>query len=52
MKPGEERIYNPAFDDKLDIVLWDVFPIIDSEKITVTFRVETFGLVTRDLVDV
>ena len=38
MKPGEERIYNPAFDAKLDIVLWDVFPIIDGEKITVTFE--------------
>jgi hypothetical protein len=38
MKPGEERIYNPAFDEKLGVVLWDVFPIIDSEKLTVTFE--------------
>jgi len=38
MKPGEGRIYNPAFDAKLEVVLWDVFPIVDGKIITVTFE--------------
>ena len=38
MEPGEARIYNSAFDEKLGVVLWDVFPIVDGEKLAVIFE--------------
>lgn len=38
MKPGEERIYNSSFNKQLGVVLWDVFPIVDGEKLMVTFE--------------
>ena len=34
----EERIYNTEFEDRDDIVLWDVIPIHDGEELTIFFE--------------
>jgi hypothetical protein len=35
---GKERIYNRAFEGRDDVVLWDVFPVIDEEALNLVFE--------------
>ena len=37
-KPGTERIYNTAFPSRDDVILWDVFPVIDGSEINLVFE--------------
>jgi len=35
---GNERIYNQAFTDRNDVVLWDVFPIVNEQYLKISFE--------------
>ena len=37
-KPGTERIYNTAFSNRDDVILWDIFPINDGSELKLVFE--------------